>query len=101
MTHYQKRPRPINLDKLGSDQAEKITHINDWLISSARGSRITYYVGDLGGDKEDFACKVRDLMWAAMENGVVYLFQRRTSKVGLFEYLAIKRHERYETQNNA
>jgi hypothetical protein len=98
MDHYYRgRPRATDSGlgktcQLSEEQLTKVAEIHDWLINGGPRSKRIYYVGDLGSDVSPFIDEVRALMWHAMENGVVHLFQRRTDKVGSFEYIAVKRY---------
>jgi hypothetical protein len=93
MGHYRKRLPVDGLGALDETQQKMVAEIQHWLAKGEPQSAMTYYVGDLGGDKRQiaYAWQVRKLMWNAMENGVVHLLQRRTGAVGSFEYFAVKR----------
>jgi hypothetical protein len=89
--HYRKQQQPTDLGVLDDEQQKKRVEIHDWLINGEPRSKRSYYIGDLGGDLSPLVGEVRALMWHAMENGIVYLFQRRTKAFGSFEYVAVKR----------
>jgi hypothetical protein len=78
--------------RLTDKEQQTIDEFSDWLVQSDTGTWI-YYTGDLTTDAvaRDFPVAVRSLAWAAMEKGRVRLFQRRR-KLGVFDYLAIKRY---------
>lgn len=87
----------------GLDQESPDTTVENlitWMNNSSHGDRITYYIGDLGSDRDVIkhsslavSRKINDIANAAMKmskSGEAYLFQRRVDE-SKWRYIAVRR----------
>lgn len=87
------RPRPKPAPALDVTADIEAGALGVQITTAMPGEAIVYYTGDLSADtiNSPLIQALRAVAWDAMCLGKVDLVQRRTDRVGVFEYVAVKR----------